>query len=81
MHSKKRHLLVKTRKMDGASSFRTSEERSESGQPGDAQSSRPGSGVGDDPFARAPLTVVKTMKKAVSIHCFLVSWTVTEVWI
>ncbi|CAE6487904.1 unnamed protein product [Rhizoctonia solani] len=65
-HVKKRNLLVKTRKMDGASSFRSSDERNERpvsvAQP---QSPGPGLGLsgGEDPFARAPPTIVKTTKR------------------
>ncbi|CAE6495638.1 unnamed protein product [Rhizoctonia solani] len=63
---KKRNRLVKTRKMDGASSFRSSDERSERPvsvvQP---ESPGPGLGLngGEDPFARAPPTIVKSTRR------------------
>ncbi|KAG9101478.1 hypothetical protein FRC06_002992 [Ceratobasidium sp. 370] len=66
MHSKKRNLLVKTRRLDGASSFRNSEERSEHEVERDAEKARMSSvlEMAEDPFARAPPTVVKNVKKA-----------------
>ncbi|KAB5589610.1 Mucin 2, oligomeric mucus/gel-forming [Ceratobasidium theobromae] len=59
---KKRNLLVKTRKVDGANSFKSSDERSERPVP---DSPGPGLGLngGEDPFARAPPTIVKTTKR------------------
>ncbi|CAE6383219.1 unnamed protein product [Rhizoctonia solani] len=68
-HAKKRNLLVKTRKIDGAGSFRNSDERALSERPVSvAQPESPGPGLalsgGDDPFARAPPTIVKTAKRA-----------------
>ncbi|KAF8686527.1 hypothetical protein RHS04_00176 [Rhizoctonia solani] len=69
VHAKKRNLLVKTRKIDGASSFRSSDERASSERPVSvvAQPESPGPGLGlsggNDPFARAPPTIVKTPKR------------------
>ncbi|KAG9099985.1 hypothetical protein FS749_016554 [Ceratobasidium sp. UAMH 11750] len=65
MHSKKRNLLVKTRRLDGASSFRSSEERIEHEAEKDVEKARMSAGLemAEDPFARAPPTVVKSVKK------------------
>ncbi|KAG8689214.1 hypothetical protein FRC09_012513, partial [Ceratobasidium sp. 395] len=61
MHSKKRNVLVKTRRLDGANSFRSSEESV------DADKARMSAGAGlemtEDPFARAPPTIVKSAAK------------------
>ncbi|QRW20854.1 F-box-like protein [Rhizoctonia solani] len=68
VHAKKRNLLVKTRKIDGASSFRSSDERASSERPVSVVA-QPESWAwirtegGNDPFARAPPTIVKTPKR------------------
>ncbi|QRV78400.1 mucin 2, oligomeric mucus/gel-forming [Ceratobasidium sp. AG-Ba] len=68
MHTKKRNLLLKTRKLDGASSFRSSDEkeRSESEEVKGARMSA-GLEMAEDPFARSPPTIVKTVKKALPL--------------
>ncbi|KAJ1305285.1 hypothetical protein OPQ81_000310 [Rhizoctonia solani] len=65
-HTKKRNRLVKTRKMDGANSFRSSDEQSErptSVVPPKSPGAGSGLSGGEDPFARAPPTIVKTTKR------------------
>jgi hypothetical protein len=74
MNGKRRNLLVKTRRKDGASSFRSSEDRSEGGVRAENEDEggvrlSAGLEMTEDPFARAPPTIVKSIKKAVSGLC------------